>query len=136
VRDILTAPKAGKAILGALYLAEGSKGRRSGLTFGNSDASIISLYLRLLRSNFSLDESKFRCTVQRRESQDDAFLRRYWSKVTAIPLAQFYDSRIDPRSVGRRTAKADYKGVCRIDYFSTDLLYEMLALGRILVEGP
>ena len=34
-----------RAVLGALYLAEGTKGDRSGLTFGNSDPDIINLFL-------------------------------------------------------------------------------------------
>ncbi len=124
-----------KAILGALYLAEGTKGQRGGPTFGNSDPEIIRLYLRLLRECFTLDESKFRCTLQARAGQDTVSLEKFWLKETGIPKSQFYKARVDTRGSGQLTRKPDYKGVCRIDYFETDLLYEISAIGRILTAG-
>lgn len=125
-----------RAVLGALYLAEGTKGDRSGLTFGNSDPEIIRLFLSLLRECFSLDELKFRCTLQARQGQNIPELEQFWSVTTGIPSSKFYKARIDPRSGGKLTRKPDYKGVCRIDYLSTSVLYEVLAIGRILTKGP
>ncbi len=125
-----------RAVLGALYLAEGTKGDRSGLTFGNSDPEIVRLFLSLLRECFVLDEAKFRCTLQARAGQDIAVLEDFWCRVTGIPMSKFYGARIDQRSGGKLTRKPDYKGVCRIDYLSTALLYEVLAIGRILTKGP
>lgn len=132
----LTTVSERRAVLGALYLAEGTKGERSALTFGNSDPEIIRLFLSLLRGCFTLDETKFRCTLQARDGQDIAGLEEFWSGTTGIPLTKFYDARIDPRSGGKLTRRPDYKGVCRIDYLSTSLLYEISAIGRILVQGP
>ncbi len=125
-----------KAILGALYLAEGTKGHRGGPTFGNSDPEIIRLYLRLLRECFVLDEGKFRCTLQARAGQDIDSLEEFWLRETGIPRAQLYKARIDARGGGQLVRKPDYKGVCRIDYFDANLLYEISAIGRILVQGP
>lgn len=124
-----------RAVLAALYLAEGTKGRRGGPTFGNSDPEIIRLYLLLLRDCFVLDETKFRCTVQARAGQDIASLEKFWLKVTGIPKSQFYKARVDTRGNGKLDRKPDYKGVCRIDYFSTDVLYEITAIGTMLTRG-
>ncbi len=126
-----------KLILGALYLGEGSKGDRGGPTFGNSDPEIITLFLRLLREAYLLDEKKFRCTLQAREGQEIKKLEKFWSQLTKISPKQFYKARIDSRSKGQLTRNPEYKGVCRIDYFSTDLLYEILAIGTMLThKGP
>lgn len=132
----LTTENMKKSVLGALYLAEGTKRSRGCLTLGNSDPEIVKLYLRLLRECFAIDESKFRCTLQARAGQDIPVLEKFWASVTGISASQFYPARIDMRGDGKLARKPGYKGVCRIDYFSSDLLYEVLAIGRILTKGP
>ncbi len=123
-------------LLGVLYLAEGTKGhRRSGPTFGNSDARIIRLYLHLLRSIFQVDEKKFRCTVQGRADQNMLKLQRYWSKITGIPKSQFYTPRIDPRTRGVKSNSPKYRGVCRIDYLSASTFYEIIELGNVITDA-
>lgn len=124
-----------KLILSTLYLAEGSKNGSAHITFGNSDPGIISLFLNFLRESYVLDESKFRCTLQAREDQNIPGLELFWSKTTGIPLTQFYKARIDPRSVGKISRKKEYKGVCRINYFSADLLYELMVVGSMLTRA-
>ena len=117
--------KVSKIVLAILYATEGSRTRRSSLMFGNSDPSIITLFLGLLRKSYSLDETKFRCTVQCRADQNTKELIYFWSKTTRIPIKQFYAARIDARSIGKPSRKKDYKGVCRIDYFSADIYNEL-----------
>jgi len=121
--------------LGLLYLAEGSKNTKNKLVFGNSDPKIIKLFMRLLRQIFTIDEAKFRCTVQCRADQDVVALESFWSEATNIPLTKFYKARIDPRSIGKTTLKHDYKGVCRIDYFSTNTYNELRAISIILTRN-
>lgn len=132
--NLLSDARIKRMVLGILYLSEGSKTLRGAVTFGNSDPKIISLFLRLFRNSYSLDESKFRCTLQLRADQNIKFLENYWSKITSIPRSQFYKSRVDSRSVGKVTLKKEYKGVCKIDYFSANLLYELMSIGKILVQ--
>ncbi len=122
--------------LALLYLAEGSKGSVSRLTFGNSDPKIIALYLALLRRAYEIDELKFRCTLQCRADQNITQLQSFWSECTGIPLIKFYKARIDPRSIGKRTEKTDYKGVCRIDYFSANIYNELQVIAKIITNGP
>lgn len=121
-----------KIALAVLYLAEGSKTNRHSLMFGNSSPDIVALFLHLLRDAYELDESKFRITVQCRADQSTHALEEFWSRLTNIPRSQFYKSRIDARTVGKLTKKADYKGVCRIDYFSSDIDMELKYLAQDL----
>ncbi len=123
-----------KVVLAALYMAEGSKAKTR-LTFGNSDPNIIKLFLKLLRKCFPITESKFRCTLQCREDQDINGLEHFWSLVTNIPFAQFYKARIDPRSKGKKSKKVDYKGVCRIDYFSAHMYNEIMTIADLLASA-
>jgi hypothetical protein len=125
-----------KIALAMLYLGEGMKRReRSSIMFGNSDSVVISLFLYLLRAIYKIDESKFRCTLQCRADQDIEGLEKFWSSVTNIPLNQFYKARIDPRTIGKPSVKPDYKGVCRIDYFSAKIFSELLEIPKIIYKG-
>ena len=118
-------PEVAKLALAILYQAEGTKSGRSWLTFGNSDPAMIRLFLRLLSHCYVIDKSRFRCTVQCRADQNIEYLESFWSRTTRIPPAQFYKTRIDPRSVGKPSKNHDYKGVCRIDYFSADVFNDL-----------
>ena len=119
----------GKLILAVLYLAEGAKSKSS-IMFGNSDSLVIILFINLMRKCYKIDESKFRCTVQCRADQNIPDLERFWSGVTKIPLGQFYKARVDKRTIGQVSRKKDYKGVCRIDYFSADLDRELKYIAK------
>ena len=92
--------------------------------------------MRLLRYCYNLDESKFRCTLLCRADQNIKKLEEFWSQITKIPLSQFYKARIDPRTIGKPSKKLNYKGVCRIDYFSTDIFIEMTQIPKIIHKGP
>ena len=124
-----------KIVLTMLYLGEGSK-KHGTLVFGNSDPYIISLFLYLLRFCYNIDENKFRCTIQCRADHHKPKLEDFWSSVTQIPLEKFYKARIDNRSIGKISKNKNYKGVCRIDYFSADVFLELMSIPKILYHGP
>jgi len=123
-----------KIALVMLYLGEGSKTRKGSLIFGNSDPLIIGLFLRLLRRCYRIDERKFRCTLQCRADQNIKKLEKYWSQITRIPYSQFYRARVDPRTVGKPSKNLNYKGVCRIDYFSADIFNELKIIAQLISE--
>ncbi|MDO8633105.1 MAG: hypothetical protein Q7K38_00975 [Candidatus Wildermuthbacteria bacterium] len=125
-----------KIALAMLYLGEGAKRTSGSLMFGNSDPSVVGLFLRLLRNCYEIDERKFRCTLQCRADQDIKKLEKLWSRTTKIPLSQFYSARIDPRTIGKPSMNPDYKGVCRIDYFSGDIFIELKQIVEVIFEGP
>lgn len=132
LRDQLKNPEVAKILLATLYLAEGTKGSNGSVRFGNSDPMIISLFLTLFRSLYSIDEKKFRGTVLCRADQNIDNLDRYWSKLTGIPRSQFYRARIDNRTVGKITKKKEYKGAFVIYYFSAHAYHDLRSLGKIL----
>lgn len=121
-----------KIALAMLYLGEGGKNQRGSLLFGNSDPFVISLFLYSLRYCYSIDESKFRCTLMCRADQNTKRLEKFWSEVTNIPLSQFYRAQQDARTIGKPTKKKDYKGVCKIDYFSSDIYTELMMIPRTI----
>ncbi len=127
IRDINVA----KIALAMLYLGEGGK-NRDAVCFGNSDPKIISIFLGLLRATYPIEEKKFRLTVQCRADQDIQMLEKFWSGITQIPKAQFYKAQIDARTKGRPTKKQNYKGVCRIDYFSAHVFNELTVIAKLI----
>ena len=124
--------KTAKISLAILYAAEGSKSRYSSIMFGNSDPSLINLFLRLLRFCYTIDEDKFRCTLQCRADQNIQELENFWSDITKIPLMKFYKAQIDQRTINKPSKKLDYKGVCRIDYFSAELALDLKSIIKII----
>ena len=125
-----------KIILAMLYLGEGAKNsRRASVMLGSADPRIILTFLSLMRYCYPIIESKFRCTVQCRADHDTKQLERFWQQTTQIPHAQFYRTRIDPRTIGIPSKKLDYKGVCRIEYLSADVFHDFLAIAEIVVTG-
>lgn len=124
-----------KIVLAVLYLTEGSKTERGSLMFGNSDQFIVRMFIDLLRECYKIDESKFRITVQCRADQDINFLEKFWSKTTQISLSQFYKTRVDKRTIGQKSKKPDYKGVCRIDYFSSFIDLELKHIAKMMAKS-
>lgn len=124
-----------KIALAMLYLGEGAKNRRGTVCFGNSNPTTIRLFVRLIRQCYLVDETKFRCTVQCRADQPIEQLESFWSTTTDIPRTRFYAARIDPRTLGKPTLKAEYKGVCRLDYFSASVFNELMLLAELISMG-
>lgn len=126
-----------KIALAVLYWGEGGKRWRSGsLYFGNSDERMILFYLKLLRQCYVLNDSKFRCTVQCRADQNIKKLQQHWSKITGIPLKQFYKAQVDKRTIGKPTKQSEYKGVCRVDYLSVELFKDIMQSIKVIANGP
>lgn len=128
--------KIGKLACAILYMCEGSKyPARRQLPFGNSDPKVICLFLKLLRDNFFVDETKFRCQILHRWDQDINELSHFWSGVTRIPLGQFHKSTPDKRTKGKLTKRLDYKGVCAISYYDTTIQFELQAIGESILKN-
>jgi len=122
-----------KLCLAMLYLGEGYKAGEI-FRFGNSDPRIIRLFLKLLRTNFSITETKLHGKVQCRADQNIDQLQIFWSRLTRIPLDQFLTPQVDKRTLGKPTKKVDYKGVFVIEYYSKDLFLEVKFISDIICE--
>jgi len=124
-----------KIALAMLFLGEGGKTAKGSVVFGNSDPVVIKIFLSLLRYCYKINESRFRCTLQCRADQNIGQLEKFWSLITKIPPLQFYKARVDPRTIGKPSKNPNYKGVCRIDYFSGDLYLELKQIIEVISEG-
>jgi len=126
--------KTQKIILSILYLGEGAKHTSSQmLSLGNSNPAIIKFFISLLKNCYNVDETKFRARIQCRFDQEVNKLEKFWRDVTKIKAKQFYPTYIDKRTAGKPTMKKDYKGVCTIHYFNTEIQLELeLLAGAIM----
>lgn len=124
-----------KLLLSILYLGEGAKYPSTRyLKLGSSNPGIIQLYLKLLKKCFLISEGKIRITIGCRADQNTKELEKYWQIITGVPYSQFYKTQIDKRTVGKKTKRKDYKGVCRINYFNTRMQLELEQLAQQIMR--
>lgn len=133
IAQVIENKEVAKIALAMLCLGEASKSKNSAsFYFGNSDPKIIMSFLELMRRCFDFDITKVRCTVQCRADQDSKTLEDYWMNITNIPKHLFYKSRIDMRTSGKPTKKVNYRGVLRVDYFDSNVRYELESLADLI----
>jgi len=71
-----------------LYWAEGTfKGNT--VDFANSDPDMIKIFLRFLREICGIKEERLRIYLYAYSYQDITKIKRFWHKITGIPLKQF-----------------------------------------------
>lgn len=125
-----------KIALAMLYLGEGAKWKsHRGLQLGSSDSNIIRLYLNLLKRCYGISTNQLKCRISHRADQNINSLNRYWSKITDIPLINFYKSKPDPRTIGRPTKRRSYKGVCVVSCAGTHIQLELEAIPNLILKG-
>lgn len=126
-----------KLMLSILYLGEGSKySARSGLALGSSDPGIIQLFIKLLKECYGKNADQLRCWLAYRADQNLNVLKKFWSNISDIPIKQFYDTKPDPRSIGKKTLKSDYKGVCVVSCLkSTKIQLELETISRLIIDN-
>lgn len=105
------------------YWCEGTKDVSSGLKFTNADPQLVATFLALLRSSFSVDESKFRALMHLHDYHDQAQQLEFWSQHTGIPPQQFHRSYVKSHRGARQ--KVDYPGTVSIRYLDA-------ALGKLI----
>lgn len=106
-----------------IYYCEGTKADHAGVSFTNSNPSLVETFLELLRGSFDLQESKFSVCVHLHSYHDEKKQKRFWSRITGIPQRQFMRSFRKPNT-GKRIRK-NYPGCVNIRYYDVQL-------GRIL----
>lgn len=77
----------------ALYLGDGYKSDK-GVGFSNSSSQVIAFMMRWFREFSQVPEEKFRGQIWIHEDLDELKARKYWSKITKIPISQFQKSYI------------------------------------------
>lgn len=123
-----------KSLLSMLYWAEGTKTRYvSGLRFANSDPRMINLYMALLRHCYSVDETRLRLRIHVHSYHDIEKTKRYWSRLTRIPLSQCGKIWIKPRSATRKF-RENFMGLCFINYLDSSVRKEILGLAYAIQD--
>ena len=115
-----------------LYWAEGSK-NCSHVGFTNSDPKMIAMFLRLFRSSFEIDESKFHCLIHVHEYHNDQEEKQYWSDITNIPLSQFFRSYHKPHTGKRK--KTNYHGTISVRYYDAKIALKINSIYNMYVQS-
>jgi hypothetical protein len=79
-----------KIIGSMLYWAEGGKTQRSLVRFSNGDPLMIQMMMKFFRQICKVKEKKFRGYIHIHPHLDSQKAETYWSKISRIPLRQFY----------------------------------------------
>lgn len=124
-----------KIVLAMLYLGEGAKWKsHSGLMLGSSDPQIILLYISLLKKCYGIKRNQLKCRISYRADQNIAELENYWSVIAGIPKDNFYKTKPDPRTIGKKTERTDYRGVCVISCAGSHIQLELEEIVKLLLN--
>lgn len=106
-------------ILATLYWCEGSK---KDFNFMNSDPEMISLFVNLLRTELGIPTDKIRLSIRVFQTQNENFLKKYWSELLNVPLSNFASSE---KVTGSKQNKIIH-GMCRVRVLKGGLLLKYL----------
>lgn len=106
-----------------LYWAEGSK--TQGVCVTNSDPRLIQFMMKWFRKVCKVPEGKFRAHIHFHSGQDQNEIKQYWSKLTGIPLKQFYKSHLKKEGTGQRK-RTLYNGTIAVRINDEDLRHRIL----------
>ena len=115
-----------------LWWCEGNK-NSSFVRFTSSDNTLIENFISLLRNSFVVDESKFRVLVHIHSYHNDDAQKKYWSKITGIPLSQFHKS-YQKTNTGIRS-KENYQGCIALTYYDARIAKELEALYNVFTHS-
>jgi len=109
----------------ALYWAEGDK--TQGLGFSNSDPKLIQFMMKWFREICKVTDEKIKAYLYLHTGQDEEKMKKYWSKITHIPLDRFRNSILKQEgSASRKYSLYQYKGTIKIQIFDENLRHRIL----------
>lgn len=121
-----------KLLCSIFFWTEGGKSSDSYVYFINSDPIMVEVFIKLLRSAYSIDEKKLRAIVHVHEYHDKEEIKRFWSDVTKIPTSQFTKSYLKPNTAKR--IREGYKGCIRIRYYDFKVALELRSFYNALAK--
>lgn len=132
LNSILHSKNLNKLLCSILYWCEGNKDQGS-VRFTNSDPAMIKIFITLFRKSFRLDEARFRACIHIHEYHNDNVQKKYWSKITNIPIKQFSKS-YKKSNTGPRSRK-NYQGCISVRYNDTKISKELNSLWRLFADN-
>lgn len=79
-----------------LYLGEGGKTSRSMVRLANSDPLVIKIMMKFFREICNVPDNKFRASVHTFQHANVQQTVKYWSKISGIPIGQFFKTYVKP----------------------------------------
>jgi len=125
-------------LLAILYLGEGFKKTRSHIGLGNSEPSIVLIFVKLLRSIYNVENTRFRCYLHLRFDQNEKNEKKFWSNYLQIPEKYFRKTQFDKRTQGKKTWD-NYRGVCAVYCYDAKIEKRIVYLQKYLINkilGP
>ena len=120
-REVGNLSKRDKFIAGtAMYFAEGSKGDKS-VSFSNSDPMAIRFMMDWFIEECGVPGNKFRANLYLHDNLSEVRAKKFWSKLTTIPLSQFGKSYIVKNNPNRLRKIKHIYGVFRITISNVNL---------------
>jgi transposase-like protein len=121
-----------KLLCALIYWCEGAKDRTAVL-FTNSDPKLARTFIKLFRNSFNLDESKFRVVIHLHEYHDEATQKKFWSKVTHVPISQFSKCYRKPHT--GKVKRENYPGCIQIRYYDAKVAKILLILAEAFMKS-
>lgn len=123
-----------KLLLAMLYLGEGAKWKsHRGLQLGSANPEIMQIYLGLLERCFGVSRKKLAAMIYYRADQNLKSLVQFWSNTLKIPTKNFYKSKPDPRTRGRKSWD-EYHGVCAVFGPNTEIQLELETIAKLFLR--
>jgi len=116
-----------------IYWCEGAKSANC-VDFTNSDAQLVSLFLKLFRSCFAISESRLRVSLHVHDYHDIDTQINFWSKVTSIPKQQFIKPYQKPHT--GKQIRDNYQGCVSIRYHNTEIARQLMACAKAMFVSP
>jgi hypothetical protein len=117
-----------------LYWAEGSK--KHGVRFTNSDPIMISVFLKLLRAAFKIDENRLKARVHLHAYHDVDKQISFWSKVTDIPAEKI--KVYHKENTGIQTHPG-YQGCMNVSYYDSRIFTQLQMIynefAKVILHG-
>lgn len=111
-------------IAGAMiYWAEGSKNRE--MAISNSDPELIKSMVDWFEKICKIPTTKLKARLNIHANQNDMRIKKYWSRITGIPLGNFGKSYIKPEGTGHRK-NILHNGVIKIGVNNEDLRHRIM----------
>ena len=111
-----------------LYWGEGTKSSEYTIAFTNSDSSMIQAFIEWTRL-LGVDKTLLKIKLNLYADQDENDMKKLWSKVTGVPLGNFYKTYTKSSLLARRSYKGLFShGTCAVMYHNRDV-YEYVLEG-------
>lgn len=109
----------------ALYWGEGNKSQ--GLAFSNSDPELVRFMMKWFREICQVPNKKIRAYLYLHTGQNEKKMKKYWSRITNIPLSQFNKTVLKQKgSASRKYSQSQYKGTIKVQVLDEDLKHRIL----------